>query len=231
MNPKINIAIDGYSSCGKGTLARYLANQLGYTFIDSGSMYRAVTLYLLRKGIDPSNSALVIRELSLIDIGFKRNAGNGRYEIHLNSNNVESDIRTMEVAEWVSTVAKISEVRSFLVARQRAFAWEKGVVMDGRDIGTVVLPDAELKIFMTARPEIRAKRRFRELQDSGADVTFESVLENINERDRIDSGREDSPLKMTGDYKLLDNSDLTIEEQNALAMSWVNDILGRQNGM
>jgi CMP/dCMP kinase len=183
---KINIAIDGYSSCGKGTLAKFLSSSLGYRFIDSGSMYRAVTLFIIRRGINPAETEKVVNELNQIHISFKWDEEISRYAIFLNSNNVEKDIRTMEVASSVSQIAKISEVRSYLVARQRAMAWEKGVVMDGRDIGTVVLPDAELKIFMTARPEIRARRRLKELVDSGIDTTYDAVLANITQRDEID---------------------------------------------
>lgn len=217
---KINIAIDGYSSCGKGTLARELARKLGYKFIDSGAMYRAVTLYVLKKGVDVENEQAVSDLLGYIDIDFTINPSTGRSDVLLNGENVETEIRNLEVASAVSQVARISAVRRFLVAMQQKMGSEKGVVMDGRDIGTVVFPDAELKIFMTARPEVRARRRFDELTSSGMPATYEDVLANLTERDRIDSTRADSPLMMTADYRVLDNSDLSREEQYQLALGW-----------
>ena len=222
---RINIAIDGYSSCGKGTLAKALARELGYRFIDSGAMYRAVTLFALRKGADTDNAAALELLLPEVDIDFEVNDETGRSEVVLNGQNAENDIRTMEVAGAVSRVAKIPAVRRFLVAMQQKMGQNKGVVMDGRDIGTVVFPGAELKIFMTARPEIRARRRFEELTATGIQATFEEVLANLEERDRIDSTRSDSPLTMTDDYKLLDNSDLSREEQLDLARAWVREVL------
>jgi cytidylate kinase len=222
---RINIAIDGYSSCGKGTLAKALARELGYRFIDSGAMYRAVTLFALRKGADTDNAAALELLLPEVDIDFEVNDETGRSEVVLNGQNAENDIRTMEVAGAVSRVAKIPAVRRFLVAMQQKMGENKGVVMDGRDIGTVVFPGAELKIFMTARPEIRARRRFEELTATGIKATFEEVLANLEERDRIDSTRSDSPLTMTDDYKLLDNSDLSREEQLDLARAWVREVL------
>lgn len=222
---RINIAIDGYSSCGKGTLAKALARELGYRFIDSGAMYRAVTLFALRKGADTDNAAALELLLPEVDIDFEVNDETGRSEVVLNGQNAENDIRTMEVAGAVSRVAKIPAVRRFLVAMQQKMGQNKGVVMDGRDIGTVVFPGAELKIFMTARPEIRARRRFEELTATGIKATFEEVLANLEERDRIDSTRSDSPLTMTDDYKLLDNSDLSREEQLDLARAWVREVL------
>jgi cytidylate kinase len=222
---RINIAIDGYSSCGKGTLAKALARELGYRFIDSGAMYRAVTLFALRKGADTDNAAALELLLPEVDIDFEVNDETGRSEVVLNGQNAENDIRTMEVAGAVSRVAKIPAVRRFLVAMQQKMGENKGVVMDGRDIGTVVFPGAELKIFMTARPEIRARRRFEELTATGIQATFEEVLANLEERDRIDSTRSDSPLTMTDDYKLLDNSDLSREEQLDLARAWVREVL------
>lgn len=227
---KINIAIDGYSSCGKGTLARYLATQLGYQFIDSGAMYRAVTYYALLKKCHPENETEVLSLLDQINLSFEKNQATDRFDIVLNGENIEGKIRNLEVAKWVSPVARISGVRSFLVKQQQSIAAQKGVVMDGRDIGTVVLADAELKIFMTARPEIRAQRRLKELVDSGMEVTFEAVLQNLNERDLIDSTRADSPLLLTEAYHLLDNSDLSVTEQNALAMTWVKEALQKLPG-
>jgi cytidylate kinase len=222
---KVNIAIDGYSSCGKGTLARFLAKELKYRFVDTGSMYRAVSLFALQNQMDPASEALVMA-LDKICIGFEFNPEIGEYEITLNGTNVNREIRSMEVAAIVSEVARVSEVRRFLVAQQKQLALEKGVVMDGRDIGTVVLPEAELKIFMTARPEVRAQRRYAELTRAGVKTTYEDVLQNITERDRIDSSRKDSPLTQTADYKVLDNSDLTPDEQNKKALAWVKEIAG-----
>lgn len=223
---RINIAIDGYSSCGKGTLARGLARKLGYKFIDSGAMYRAVTLYMLKNSVDVENEQTVSDLLRNIDIDFTVNPSTGRSDVLLNGENVESEIRNMAVASAVSQVARIPAVRRFLVAMQQKMGAEKGVVMDGRDIGTVVFPDAELKIFMTARPEIRARRRFDELTNSGIPATYEEVLANLTERDRIDSTRADSPLTMTADYRVLDNSDLSREEQYQLALGWAETAIG-----
>lgn len=227
-NNKINIAIDGHSSCGKGTLARFLANHLGYLFVDTGSMYRAVTLYLLQNGVDINNAQLVEDALPQIHIGFQWNEHNRRNDAVLNGENVESLIRNMDVAGRVSDVAKIPAVRRYLVGLQRALGKDKGVVMDGRDIGTVVFPDAELKIFMTASAEVRAKRRFAELTAAGVKTTYEDVWQNLVERDRIDSSREDSPLHLTHEYHVLDNSDLSIAQQNEIALSWINEILDQR---
>lgn len=218
----INIAIDGYSSCGKGTLAKFLAKHLGYKFIDSGAMYRAVTLHAMRRGADVEHAEQVVQLLHDIHIDFIKNEHTGRFDIALNHENVESEIRTLEVASKVSQVARIPEVRRFLVAMQQQIAANKGVVMDGRDIGTVVLPDAELKIFMTASPEVRAERRLQELLSSGASTTFDEVLDNLKSRDHIDSTRADSPLTLTDSYRVIDNSAMSIAEQNALALQWVD---------
>lgn len=220
----INIAIDGYSSCGKGTLAKFLAKHLGYKFIDSGAMYRAVTLHAMRSGADVEQAEQVVQLLHDIHIDFIKNIQTGRFDIALNHENVESEIRTLEVASKVSQVARIPEVRRFLVAMQQQIAANKGVVMDGRDIGTVVLPDAELKIFMTASPEVRAERRLQELLSSGASTTFDEVLDNLKSRDHIDSTRADSPLTLTDSYRVIDNSAMGIAEQNALALQWVDAI-------
>jgi len=219
MEKKINIAIDGYSSCGKGTLAKALAKALGYVFIDSGAMYRAVTLHMLGAGVDVNDEIAVSDALDAVQIGFVNNADN-LSEVTLNGVSVESEIRNIEVAAIVSEVAKIQSVRTRMVALQQAIGQSKGVVMDGRDIGTVVFPGAELKIFMTASPAVRAQRRFDELIAKGDDVTLESIAENLQHRDLIDASRENSPLTLTDDYRVLDNSDLSKEAQFDLAMDW-----------
>ncbi len=223
---KINIAIDGYSSCGKGTLAKQLAKQLGYKFIDSGAMYRAVTWYLLEHNIPVEDESEVAVVLTKIDIDFEINPSSGRSDVLVNGLNIETQIRTMRVAEAVSQVAKLSSVRRYLVELQKQMGIAKGVVMDGRDIGTVVFPDAELKIFMTATPEIRAQRRFEELNGSGVDTSYNEVLKNLQSRDFIDSSREDSPLTLTTAYNVLDNSGLSQDEQFGLAMKWVETAIG-----
>lgn len=225
MTRKINIAIDGYSSCGKGTLAKALAKKLSYIFIDSGAMYRAVTLYLIQNQIDISNEEEVISCLDRIELTFIQSDLIDRFEIYLNGINVESEIRELSVASKVSEVAKISAVRRKLVEMQQKIGTEKGVVMDGRDIGTVVFPNAELKIFMTASTEVRAQRRYKEMLAAGKDVQFEEVQQNLIDRDRIDSSRDDSPLTMNNTYHELDNSNLSQEEQFNLAMSWVSELL------
>jgi len=222
---KINIAIDGYSSCGKGTLAKQMAQSLGYVFIDSGAMYRAVTLYLLENNIDIANEIAISEALEYIQLEFHPSKENIRFEIHLNGRNVESLIREIHIANKVSFVAKISAVRKKLVEIQQQIGENKGVVMDGRDIGTVVYPDAELKIFMTASNEVRAQRRFKEMVAAGKNVTLEEVSANLIERDSIDSSRDDSPLTLNESYHLLDNSNITPNQQFELAMSWVNELL------
>lgn len=222
---KINIAIDGYSSCGKGTLAKALARELSYLFIDSGAMYRAVTLYLIQNEIEISNEMEVVKQLENIHLDFKNNPTNDRFEIYLNERNVESDIRELSVASKVSEVAKISSVRRKLVEMQQEIGRNKGVVMDGRDIGTVVFPDAELKIFMTANTDVRALRRYKEMLEAGKQVEFDDVKQNLIDRDRIDSSRNDSPLTLNSTYRVLDNSNLTPKEQFNLAMSWVSELL------
>ncbi len=222
---KINIAIDGYSSCGKGTLAKQMAQSLGYLFVDSGAMYRAVTLYLLENIIEISDEIAVSKALENIQLEFHPSKENNRFEIHLNGRNVESLIREIHIANKVSFVAKISAVRKKLVEIQQQIGEHKGVVMDGRDIGTVVYPDAELKIFMTASNEVRAQRRFNEMIAAGKNVTLEEVSANLIERDTIDSSRDDSPLTLNESYHLLDNSNITPNQQFELAMSWVNELL------
>ncbi|WP_350289069.1 (d)CMP kinase [uncultured Croceitalea sp.] len=213
---KITIAIDGYSSTGKSTIAKRLANALGYVFIDTGAMYRAVTYFALEKGLIANGKVDVdslISSLSKIQLKFVPNPSLGKSEMFLNGDNVERDIRTMNVSEHVSQVAIIGEVREKLVALQQQMGEEKGIVMDGRDIGTVVFPNAELKLFMTASPETRANRRYKELLDRGEEVTFEAVLKNVRERDYIDSHREISPLKKAEDAIEFDNSDMGLDEQ------------------
>lgn len=226
-NTKINIAIDGYSSCGKGTLAKELAKELNYLFIDSGAMYRAVTLALIRRNIAVDDISEIEKLLPQLAISFEFNKDLNHYQTLLNGDNIESEIRTMEVSNLVSPVSKIDAVRDFLVKQQRTIGLNKGVVMDGRDIGTVVFPDAELKIFMTAQPEIRAQRRLAELRQKGDVLTsFEEVLENLSSRDLQDSTRANSPLLQAADAIVIDNSSLSREEQKALAIRLVNEKLG-----
>jgi cytidylate kinase len=220
---KIIIAIDGYSSCGKSTMARALASHLGYTFIDSGAMYRAVALYFTQNGVDKNDAAQIDSALDNITIQFVHNAQRNASDTYLNGKNVEDEIRSMAVAQFVSKVSTISAVRRFLVKQQQQMGADKGLVMDGRDIGTVVFPDAELKIFLTARPEVRAERRQKELAEKGQNVSFNEVMENLLERDRLDSTRADSPLKQADDALVLDNSDITREEQFELAVKWANE--------
>ncbi len=213
---KINIAIDGHSSTGKSTLAKALAQKLGYIYIDTGAMYRAVTLYALRNGLIRDGKVcrdLLVNHLDKIKIHFQYNNQTGQAETFLNGENVEDKIREMEISKYVSQVAEIPEVRKKLVQLQQQMAAGKGYVMDGRDIGTVVMPDAELKIFMTASPEIRAKRRWKELRQKGNETPLEKVMENLNQRDKIDSQRETSPLIKTPDAVELDNSHMNREEQ------------------
>lgn len=211
MPNKITIAIDGFSSCGKSTLARDLAKALGYAYVDSGAMYRAVTLYFLENEIDYADPTAVRRALPLIQIQF-RHQNNGNHTF-LNGEDVEEKIRTMEVSQHVSPVAAISQVRKAMVAQQQALGREKGIVMDGRDIGTVVFPEAELKIFLKASPAVRAQRRYEELLKKGWDISKEEVKKNLAERDHIDSTRADSPLKQAEDAIVVDNSLLTPQEQ------------------
>lgn len=216
---KITIAIDGYSSCGKSTMAKALAKKIGYVYVDTGAMYRSVTLFALRNGLfnaDGSVKADDLKEmLSQVNVSFKLNAATGLPETYLNGEMVERDIRGMEVSSHVSPIAAIPFVREALVAQQKAMGKEKGVVMDGRDIGTVVFPDAELKIFVTASPEVRAKRRYDELQAKGQPADYDDILKNVQQRDYIDTHREVSPLRQAEDAIVLDNSHMTIEEQDA----------------
>lgn len=220
---KIIIAIDGFSSCGKSTLAKQLATVLGYNFIDSGAMYRAITLYFLRNGVDFSNHDKVLQALANINLSFQFNETTNRSDIHLNDENVERYIRDLLVAEKVSEVAAIKEVRSFAVAQQKRMGKKKGIVMDGRDIGTVVFPDAELKIFMTAAPEIRVMRRYEELRADNKDIIIEDIKHNLELRDYIDSNREESPLRQAEDAIVLDNTHLDKEQQLAKVLAWVKE--------
>lgn len=213
---KITIAIDGYSSTGKSTIAKQLAKALGYVYIDSGAMYRAVTLYAIRKGYIGEgivDAEALVRDLPQIRLGFAQDPSSDMGEIFLNGENVERQIRGLEVSRWVSPVAKIPEVREKLVAQQREMGKGDGVVMDGRDIGTVVFPKAQLKLFMSASPEKRAYRRYKELLDRGDKITYDEVLENVRNRDRIDSTRAHSPLRKAPDAIEFDNSDMGLEEQ------------------
>lgn len=218
---KIIITIDGWSSCGKSTLAKQLATALGYVYIDSGAMYRAITLYFIRKNTDWSNPAEVKEALEEIVLHFECNPASGKSEIFLNAENVEYLIRDLVVAEKVSDVATIAAVRDFAVAQQRSMGLQKGIVMDGRDIGTTVFPNAELKIFMTADITIRVERRFKEMYVKNPNVTLEEVKANLESRDYIDSHREVSPLRQADDAILLDNSNLSIEEQLDFALKLV----------
>jgi cytidylate kinase len=221
LTKKINIAIDGYSSCGKGTLAKVIAKTLNYIFIDTGAMYRAVTYAMIQKGIDVNNLAELEELLKSLNITFKHLPEGDFYHTFLNGEDIENDIRTMNVSNLVSQVSKIQIVRDFLVKQQQEIGAQKGVVMDGRDIGTVVFPDAELKIFMTAKAEIRAQRRLNELKENGnLNISFEEVLKNLNERDYIDSNRANSPLLKAQDAIVIDNSELSKAEQNELALSF-----------
>ncbi|WP_250432336.1 (d)CMP kinase [Hanstruepera flava] len=213
---KITIAIDGYSSTGKSTVAKQLAKYLGYVYVDSGAMYRAITLFAMEQGFisdDHFDVKGLISNLELVQISFKLNKETHVADVYLNGINVEKRIRTLEVSNFVSQVAAISEVRSMLVKQQQQMGEERGVVMDGRDIGTVVFPKAELKIFMIASAEKRAQRRYKELIERGDNVDYSEVLHNIQERDYIDTHRKDSPLIKADDAIEIDNSNLTLDEQ------------------
>ncbi|WP_459209310.1 (d)CMP kinase [Aquimarina rhabdastrellae] len=226
MGNKIIIAIDGHSSTGKSTVARRLAKELGYVYVDTGAMYRSVTLYAMQKDLidkEHFDSHTLIQVLSEIQIRFEINKDSGRNEVVLNGKNVEREIRSLEVSSFVSQVAAISEVRTKLVEQQQEMGEEKGIVMDGRDIGTVVFPKAELKLFMTATAKDRAERRYKELVDRGDKVTYEEVLKNVVDRDHIDSTRKDSPLKKAEDAIVIDNSNLTLEGQFEKIFEIVNN--------
>jgi CMP/dCMP kinase len=220
---KIIITIDGWSSCGKSTLARQLAAKLKYTYIDSGAMYRAITLYFLRNHVDWTDARAVVKALGEIRIEFSHNEITKKSDIILNGENVEYLIRDLVVAEKVSEVAAVKEVRAFAVKQQQALGKNKAIVMDGRDIGTVVFPSAELKIFMTADNAVRVERRFQELFDKNPNITIEEVKNNLEMRDYIDSHREISPLRKAVDAIVLDNSNLSPQEQFQLALKWANE--------
>ncbi len=217
-NKKITIAIDGHSSCGKSTMAKQLAKRLGYVYVDTGAMYRTVTLFALRNGLFDADGNVKTDELKArmheIEVSFKFNETTGKADACLNGEDVEKEIRLMEVSNHVSPIAAIPFVREEMVEQQRRMGKEKGIVMDGRDIGTTVFPDAELKIFVTASAEVRAQRRYDELTDKGENANYEEILKNVQERDYIDSHRAVSPLRQADDAILLDNSHMTIEEQN-----------------
>ncbi|MGM9703847.1 MAG: (d)CMP kinase [Prevotella sp.] len=214
---KIIIAIDGYSSCGKSTMAKELARDLGYIYVDTGAMYRCVTLYAIENGMFSGKSLdsdALEQRIDEIEISFQRDEATGKAYAMLNGRNVEDAIRTMSVSERVSMVAKQPYVRAKLVEQQQGMGRDKGIVMDGRDIGTTVFPEAELKIFVTASAEVRAERRFKELMDKGEEANYNDILANVKERDYIDSHRSVSPLRMANDAVLLDNSHMTIAEQH-----------------
>jgi cytidylate kinase len=223
---KIVIAIDGFSSTGKSTIAKQVAKKLNYIYVDTGAMYRAVTYFALQNsfiGDGFFNSEELINSLNEINITFKFNKVLGFAEVYLNGKNIEADIRTLRVSKFVSPVATLSEVRRKLVEQQQLMGKDKGIVMDGRDIGTVVFPDAELKIFMTASAETRAMRRYKELLERGHNLSYDDVLENVTTRDHIDSTREDSPLVKADDAIEIDNSDLTIDEQLETLIGLANE--------
>jgi len=227
----ITIAIDGYSSTGKSTVAKQLADYLGYIYVDSGAMYRAVTLFALENELISEqhfDQETLINTLPDIQLEFVKEVSKERAEIYLNGKNVEKDIRSMNVSEFVSPIAAIPEVRKKLVALQHEIGCKKGVVMDGRDIGTVVFPNAELKIFMTANPEERASRRFKELSKRGDHITFNEVFDNVQDRDQMDTTRKDSPLLKAEDAIEVDNSEMNLEDQFHIVLKLAQDrIAGR----
>lgn len=225
---KIIIAIDGFSSTGKSTLAKQIAKYLGYIFVDSGAMYRAITLFALQNNLISENylnTSALIENLKTIQLNFVFNESLGFAEIFLNNKNVENQIRTLQVSNFVSKIAEVSEVRAKLVQQQQNMGKQKGIVMDGRDIGTIVFPEAELKLFMTASATTRAQRRFKELQNKGENYTFESILKNVQERDFIDSNRENSPLKKAPDAIEIDNSNLSREQQFDMVLKLITQKL------
>ncbi len=227
MEEKLIIAIDGYSSSGKSTFAKAIAKELNYIYIDSGAMYRAVTLYCLRKGLinkDGIDVEGVKKALKDIHIDFVYNPDSGEYETWLNSENVEQEIRSIEVSKFVSLISQIPDVRKRMVELQREIGTHKGIVMDGRDIGTVVFPDADIKIFMTASFDVRAQRRFDELQAKKESVDYREIKKNIIERDSMDENRAVSPLRKAKDAIILDNTNMTLEEQ----MSWIREVISRK---
>ncbi|HMW66536.1 MAG TPA: (d)CMP kinase [Chitinophagaceae bacterium] len=223
MSKKIIITIDGWSSCGKSTLAKQLAKKLDYLYVDSGAMYRAITLYFLRNNVDLDEKKEIKDALKQINLEFVVNDKSRLSEMHLNGENVEYVIRDLLVAEKVSDVAALKEVREFAVAQQQKMGAKKGIVMDGRDIGTTVFPNAELKIFMTADIAVRVERRFKELFEKNPNITIEEVKNNLEMRDYIDSNREVSPLRKAADARVLDNTQLTEKQQFDTAMDWVHE--------
>lgn len=228
---KITIAVDGFSSCGKSTMAKDLAREVGYIYIDSGAMYRAVTLYSIENGIfngDAIDTERLRNEIGNIHISFRLNPKTGRPDTYLNGVNVENKIRTMEVSSKVSPISTLDFVREKMVEQQQAMGQEKGIIMDGRDIGTTVFPDAELKIFVTATPEIRAQRRYDELKAKGQEAGFDEILENVKQRDYIDQNREVSPLRQAEDALILDNSGLTVEEQKKWLLEQFNKVVSNK---
>lgn len=226
---KITIAIDGHSSCGKSTMAKQLAANLGYIYVDTGAMYRAVTLFAIRKNMFSDDSTVdekaLQQQMSAIEISFKYNDEKGKADTYLNGENVETEIRLMDVSNRVSVIAALPFVREAMVKQQRRMGQAKGIVMDGRDIGTTVFPDAELKIFVTASAEVRAQRRYDELISKGIEEDFNEILQNIQKRDYIDSHREVSPLRKADDAVLLDNSNMTINEQNEWLLQQVQRVI------
>jgi len=226
---RITIAIDGHSSCGKSTMAKELARQLGYVYVDTGAMYRTVTLFAMRHNLfiadGEVNTEALRKRMPEIEVSFKFNEETGRPDAYLNGECVEKVIRSIEVSNHVSKVAAIPFVREAMVDQQRRMGAEKGIVMDGRDIGTTVFPDAELKIFVTASSKVRAQRRYDELKEKGMPADFDEILKNVEERDYIDSHREVSPLRQAPDALLLDNSNMTIPEQNAWLMDKVKALV------
>lgn len=226
---KITIAIDGYSSCGKSTLAKAIAKELNYVYVDTGAMYRGTALYCHRLGLAHAQSPdieQIVQELPNIQISFQYNPETQQGDLFLNGENVEKEIRTLEISQLVSPIAAIKEVREKMVDEQRNMGKEGGVVLDGRDIGSVVFPNAELKLFLTAQPAIRAERRRKELEEKGENVSLDEVLKNIEERDYLDTTRKESPLIQTEDAVVLDNSFLTREEQLVWVLDKIREILG-----
>lgn len=227
---KIIITLDGWSSCGKSTLAKALARALGYVFVDSGAMYRAITLFFIRNQVNIADPVAVEKALESIQLQFIFNPARGASDILLNGEYVEALIREMTVASRVSEVAALARVRQFAVQQQQRLGKEKGIVMDGRDIGTVVFPHAELKIFMTADKDIRVQRRLKELQAANPSITADLVRENLEQRDHLDATRSESPLRQAEDARVLDNSNLSPAQQFEIAMAWAQEAIDQANG-
>jgi CMP/dCMP kinase len=226
LKPKLNIAIDGYSSCGKSTIAKSIARELNYVYIDTGAMYRAMSLYALQHNYVKPDATIdeegLINALQMVLISFKYNTEVGLYETFLNGVNVEREIRTLQVSNYVSPISNIKEVRTKMVKLQKRMAESKGVVMDGRDIGTVVIPDADLKFFMTADPKVRAQRRYDELKGMGVETSLAEVVKNVNARDEYDTTRANDPLRRADDAIVIDNTGLTLDEQFQFVMGQIN---------